>query len=83
VSAWWLASAAFLLATIPCLCVSMRGSPLVRLVGLEALAMDLTLLFITLAQAMSRPAFFDLALTLALLSFGGGLVFARFLERWL
>jgi multisubunit Na+/H+ antiporter MnhF subunit len=27
--------------------------------------------------------FYDLALAAALLAFGGGLVFVRFLERWL
>jgi multicomponent Na+:H+ antiporter subunit F len=36
-----------------------------------------------LAQAYDRSIFFDLALALALLSFAGGLVFARFLERWI
>jgi multicomponent Na+:H+ antiporter subunit F len=36
-----------------------------------------------LAEGFGRLPFFDLALTLALLSFAGGLVFARFLERWL
>jgi multisubunit Na+/H+ antiporter MnhF subunit len=29
------------------------------------------------------PSFYDLALTLALLTFGGALVFARFFERGL
>jgi multicomponent Na+:H+ antiporter subunit F len=43
----------------------------------------LTLALLTLAEAMQRPIFLDLALTQALLSFGGGLVFARFFERWL
>jgi multisubunit Na+/H+ antiporter MnhF subunit len=30
-----------------------------------------------------RYPFIDLGLAVALLSFGGGLVFARFLERWM
>ena len=38
---------------------------------------------VVLAEAFHRVPFVDLALTLALLAFGAGLVFARFLERWL
>jgi len=45
--------------------------------------MIVTLLLVMLAEGMSRVNFYDLALALALLAFGGGLVFARFLERWL
>jgi multisubunit Na+/H+ antiporter MnhF subunit len=37
---------------------------------------------VLLAEGLHRSGVFDLALVLALLSFGGGLVFARFLERW-
>jgi multicomponent Na+:H+ antiporter subunit F len=42
-----------------------------------------TIELILLAQGFSHPAFYDLALTLVLLSFGGGMVFARFVQRWL
>ena len=41
-----------------------------------------TLVLLLLAQAYDRAIYFDLALALAL-SFAGGLVFARFLERWI
>ena len=40
-------------------------------------------MLLLLAQAYDRAIYFDLALALALLSFAGGLVFARFLERWI
>jgi multisubunit Na+/H+ antiporter MnhF subunit len=36
-----------------------------------------------LAEGYHRSFLFDLALMLALLSFGGGMVFVRFLELWL
>jgi len=36
-----------------------------------------------LAHGFQRFPFYDIALAAALLSFGGGLVFIRFLERWL
>ncbi|MEA2508926.1 MAG: multicomponent Na+:H+ antiporter subunit [Actinomycetota bacterium] len=53
-----------------------------RLVGLELASVIVCLILLLLAQGLHRPPFFDLALALALLSFAGGLVFARFLERW-
>jgi multicomponent Na+:H+ antiporter subunit F len=62
--------------------VCLRGSPVDRLVGLE-LAGTVDTLVLLLAQAYDRAIYFDLALALALLSFAGGLVFARFLERWI
>ena len=40
------------------------------------------LLFLV-AVGEKRVPFVDLGLAVALLAFGGGLVFARFLERWL
>ena len=62
--------------------VCLRGSPVDRLVGLE-LAGTVDTLVLLLDQAYDRAIYFDLALALALLSFAGGLVFARFLERWI
>ena len=40
-------------------------------------------MLLLLAEGFGRAPFTDLAVALALLSFGGGLVFARFLERWM
>jgi multicomponent Na+:H+ antiporter subunit F len=54
-----------------------------RLVALEIAGTVNTLILLMLAQGLDRPPFFDLALVLALLSFAGGMVYARFLERWL
>ena len=54
-----------------------------RVVALEMTAVCETLGLLVLAEAFERTYLFDLALALALLSFGAGLVFARFLERWL
>lgn len=60
-----------------------RGDAVERLVALELAAVLVTLAVAALAIGMDRPAYLDLAVAGALLSFGGGLVFARFLERWL
>jgi len=80
---WLLASAVLLFALVQCGIASFRGGTMERLVGLEMAGMVVTLLLVMLAEGMGQVNFYDLALALALLSFGGGLVFARFLERWL
>jgi multisubunit Na+/H+ antiporter MnhF subunit len=84
VNGWLAASFALCAGLIPCALLALRAKdPFDRLVALEMAATLVTLLLVTLAEAMQRPLFLDLALTQALLSFGGGLVFARSLERWL
>ena len=81
---YWLWSAvALLFALVPCLYVCAFKSPQERLVALEFTSCIVTLQMVLLAEGFHRPSFFDLPLTLALLSFGGGMVFARFLQRWL
>jgi multicomponent Na+:H+ antiporter subunit F len=80
----WLWTAAFLiLCLVPCGIACLRGDAVNRLVALEAGGLIATLVFLLLAEGIHRQPFSDLALALALLSFGGGLVFARFLERWM
>ncbi len=80
---WLAAGAGLLVALIPCGITCFRGRPEDRLAALELAGVIVTLELLLLAQAFHRPAFYDLAVTLAMLSFGGGMVFARFLERWL
>ncbi len=82
-NAWLLAAFALLLTLIPCAVVLFRDAPADRLVALETAGGIETLLLLVLAEGLHRPAFFDLALTLALLSFAGSMVFARLFERWL
>lgn len=80
----WLYSAAVLmLALIPCGITCFRGKPTDRLVGLEMAGVIITLDMVLLSEGFQRSIFYDIPLTLAVLSFGGGMVFARFLERWL
>ena len=80
---WMLAAGAMLICLIPCGITCLRGDAADRLVGLEAGGLIATLILLLLAEAFERQPFTDLALALALLSFGGGMVFARFLERWM
>lgn len=80
---WLWAALALLLSLVPCLIVSFRGDLADRLVGLELASVLVTIELLLLAQGFHHPSFYDLPLTLVLLSFGGGMVFARFVQRWL
>lgn len=64
-----------------CLVEVYRGDPLSRLVALEALAVIGTVVLLLLATAVDRSPYVDVALVLAVLSFAGSLVFARFWGR--
>jgi multicomponent Na+:H+ antiporter subunit F len=80
---WLAATLALLAGLVPCGIVCLRGDVVERLVGLEMAGVVVTLVLLLLAQVFGRVVYVDLALALALLSFAGGLVFARFLERFL
>ncbi len=82
-NAWLMAATALLFGLVPCGIVVFKGTAVDRLVGLEMAGIVEILILILLAQGINNPNFYDLALALSLLAFGGGLVFARFLERWL
>jgi multicomponent Na+:H+ antiporter subunit F len=82
-NAWMLSATVLLFGMAPCGWLALRGDGLNRLVGLEMAALIATMELVLLAQAFNNANFYDLALCLALLAFGGGLVFVRFLERWL
>jgi multisubunit Na+/H+ antiporter MnhF subunit len=80
-SAWHLGTILFLASLLPCAWIALRGRAFRRLVGLELTGTVLTLLLLAWSQAERRSSLVDLGLTMAFLSFGAGLVFARFLER--
>lgn len=68
---------------LPCLVAVSRGKPAARLAALNLAGPVTVLLCLVLAAAFRRPAYVDVGLVLALVSFTGSLVYARFLERWL
>jgi multicomponent Na+:H+ antiporter subunit F len=80
---WLWAAAGVLLALVPAGIVCFRGKISDRLVGLEFASVLVTIELMLLVQGYDRGSFFDLPLTLAFLGFGGGMVFARFVQRWL
>ena len=80
---WTIAVIGLLVCMIGPFVRCLHGDTVSRLVGLEAASSMTVVILLALGEAYHRVPFVDLALTLALLTFGAGLVFARFLERWL
>ena len=80
---WIVTALALLVCMIPCFVLCLRGDAMTRLIGLEAGSTMAVMVLLALTEAFNQSSFVDLALTLALLTYGSGLVFARFLERWL
>jgi multicomponent Na+:H+ antiporter subunit F len=83
VTAYFAAAAVLVAGMAPLLVFSVWASPPDGLVALNLGGTIATLVLLLLAQATQRQPFFDLALVSAVLSFAGGLAYARFLERWL
>ncbi|HST77030.1 MAG TPA: monovalent cation/H+ antiporter complex subunit F [Verrucomicrobiae bacterium] len=80
---WLISALALIFALVPAAIVAFRGDPMDRMVGLEFASVITTLTLMLLAHGFQRIPFYDIALAACLLSFGSGLVFIRFFERWL
>jgi multisubunit Na+/H+ antiporter MnhF subunit len=77
----WLAAAAVLTAAmIPCIAVCLLAGPTHALAAVQVASTLTCTALMVLAEGLHRQPFIDLALILALLSFVGGLTFARFME---
>jgi multicomponent Na+:H+ antiporter subunit F len=74
---------AMLVALIPCGIVLVRGKLMDAVVASEAVSAIAVMTLILLAEGFRRSGEFELAVVLAVLLFGSGLVYVRFLERWL
>jgi multicomponent Na+:H+ antiporter subunit F len=83
VNVWLIAAIAVSTGLLPCADMCLRGAPERRLVGLEMASILVTLAMVLFTVAFGRSAFIDLPLSLAVMSFGGSLVFARFLGKHL
>lgn len=82
-NAFVVAAIAMLIGMIPCLAVIWRGTAMQALIAYEAISSVTIMVLVLLAVGFRRPGEMELPVLLALLLFGGGLVFARALERWL
>lgn len=80
---WLLSGVVVSAALVPCADMCLRGSPERRLVGLEMTSVIVTVAMVLFTIGFGRIPFIDLPLALAIMSFGGGLVFTRFLEKHL
>jgi multisubunit Na+/H+ antiporter MnhF subunit len=77
------AAIAMLVALVPAGVIIVRGTLADAVVGFEFITSVAVLVFALLAEGFKRPSLFEFPVILALLLFGGGLVFVRALERWL
>lgn len=80
---WLIAAVLTCLSLLPCAAMCLRGSPERRLVGLEMTSMIIVTVMVMFTVGFGRLPMIDMPLALAILSFGGGLVFTRFLGRYL
>lgn len=80
---WELASQVTIFCLLPIAWMAMRGDARNRLVAFYMAGVVVTLLLMMLIMAFNRIPMMDLAITLALMSFGGGIVFTRFFARHL
>jgi multicomponent Na+:H+ antiporter subunit F len=80
---WELASQVTLFTLVPLAWMATRGDARNRLVAFYMGGVVCTLLLMLLTMDFNRMPMMDLAIALALMSFGGGIVFARFFARHL
>jgi multisubunit Na+/H+ antiporter MnhF subunit len=83
VTAFVAAAIAMLLAIVPAGIVLYRGNLMAAVVAYEFITTVIVMVLALLAQGFQRSGLFELAVLLAVLMFGSGLVFVRALERWL
>lgn len=74
---------ALVVALVPCTAACLRGDIAARLVAMELAGVVVALATMLLSVVVGLPSLVDVAIVLAAVSFVGGLVFVRFLERWL
>lgn len=77
------AAIGLLVPFFPLLAVAMWRRPIDGLVALECAGVLLVLVLLCLAEGFHRSFEYSVAIVAALMTWIGGLVFARFLGRWL
>jgi multisubunit Na+/H+ antiporter MnhF subunit len=82
VNAFVWAAVGLLVGYVPLLYVVARRRPIDGLVALELGGILLVLVLLCLAEGFHRSFGYSVAIVAAVMSWAGGLVFARFLGRW-
>ncbi len=77
------AAAAMMLGLGPCLWVIVRGELMAAVAAYELASAIVVMVLACLSQGFGRSGEFELAVLLAVMLYGSGLVFVRSLERWL
>ncbi|HEX6933123.1 MAG TPA: monovalent cation/H+ antiporter complex subunit F [Streptosporangiaceae bacterium] len=77
------AAIGMLIALVPCGIVLVRGTTMDAMIAFEVISAVVVVVLVLLAEGFRRPGEFELAVLLAALMFGSGLVFVRFLGRGL
>jgi multisubunit Na+/H+ antiporter MnhF subunit len=77
------AAIAMLICLIPAGIVIARADLPLAVVAYQFITAVVVMVLALLAQAFQRSSLFELPVLLALLMFGGGMVFVRAMERWL
>ncbi len=80
---WEVSAQIMMLALAPLVWTAMRGDSRHRLVSFYMAGVVITLLMMLLTMAFNRMPLMDLVIAMALMSFGGGIVFAHFFARLL
>jgi multicomponent Na+:H+ antiporter subunit F len=83
VNAFVVAAAAMVLGIIPCIVVMVREEIMAAVAAYELTSSIVVLVLVCLAQGFLRSGEFELAVLLAVLLYGSGLVYVRMMERWL
>jgi multisubunit Na+/H+ antiporter MnhF subunit len=78
-----IAAIAMLVAVIPCGIVILRGTVMEAVVAYQAISSIVVMVLVLLSVGFRRIGELELPVLLAALILGSGLVFVRFLERWL
>jgi multisubunit Na+/H+ antiporter MnhF subunit len=82
-TAFVIAAIVMLVALIPAGMTLIRGTLADSVVGYQFISTVTVLILALLAEGFGRPGLFEFPVLLAVLLFGGALVFVRALERWL
>ena len=82
-TAFVIAAIVMLVALIPAGMTLIRGTLADSVVGYQFISTVTVMILALLAEGFGRSGLFEFPVILAVLLFGGGLVFVRALERWL
>ena len=82
-TAFVIAAIVMLVALVPAGLTLVRGTQADAVVSYQFVSTVTVMILALLAEGFGRPGLFEFPVILAVLLFGGGLVFVRALERWL